>query len=642
MLSAARTGADREEGGALVRGRAKAAVEKKAKGPTMVGKPGTKAGRGGAAVAVDSPPASVLPGGKGGKQAKCVENSSLGREKAKPTNGPVKSTNAKVSGQQTHPHCLQALPLVNASSFHDILSHGKFPREKYVARNKSFTTSVLHRGQRKLLMSEMGALVRLDPAVQYFVVYAGAAPGNHIPLLSELFPNLTFHLYDPVPFEIEETDKIKSFNTWFTDEHAQAYASASHKHLVFISDIRRTNDERMVWEDMQAQKRWHEIMQPELTSLKFRLPWPGNGVAVASNLFNYLDGDIHLPVWGPCNTTESRLVIEQARHKGTRVYDCLAYKEEMCYFNRVTRPSVHQEQMQRRDGLDGCYDCTAECALLKTYARIWGHAQLTTGRISKELRRDISASKQAGVKQQHNVGKMRSYLERLFPESVSTGRYLSGDDVRGGDGRCYSLTVTLFIGRFEFLFAEEEAGTASFCTVFPLHSAGQCDIIFRKAGLRDAPSGGFIMDRPESFFHFIELFEQELKAQGALEEKRIAAIMVPECLGDSDGYVKFVLSDFDQGGRVFTADEQAEAFDCLLGGRVYLRDEADPSIRVKPFRKPELWDQCTFYLRSKSDPVTKAISHTAEAHGISETSGETIFRCAGSFPYFLRKLSRLL
>ena len=140
----------------------------------------------------------------------------------------------------------------------------------------------------------------------------------------------------------------------------------------------------------------------------------------------------------------------------------------------------------------------------------------------------------------------------------------------------------------------------------------------------------------------VELFEKKLKAEGALEEKRIAAIMVPECLGDSDGYVKFVLSDFYQGGRVFTADAQAEAFDRLLGGRVYLRDEADPSIRVKPFWKPELWDQCTCYLRAKSDPVTKAISHTAEAHGISETSGETSFRCAGSFPYFLKKLRPLL
>ena len=291
-----------------------------------------------------------------------------------------------------HPHCLQACPPVHASVFHDILQHGNFPREKYVTHDKrEHTSSVLHRGQRKLLMSEIGALIRLDPAKQYTAVYAGAAPGIHTPLLSELFPNLVFHLYDPAPFRIKETERIKLFNTCFTDETAQSYTPATHANLVFICDIRRTPDESMVWEDMQAQRRWHEIMQPRLTSLKFRLPWPGHGVATSTNQVEYLDGDIHLPVWGRHNTTESRLVIEQDRHRGTRIYDCLAYEEEMCYFNRVTRPSVHKWQTRRNDGLDGCYDCTAELALIRKYTKIWGHTQLTTARISRELQRDIHA-----------------------------------------------------------------------------------------------------------------------------------------------------------------------------------------------------------------------------------------------------------
>ncbi len=87
-----------------------------------------------------------------------------------------------------HPHCLQARLLVFASHFNDILDHEKCPREKYVTRDKSSMTSVLHRGQRKLLMSEIGALVLLDPSVQYTTVYAGAAPGIHIPLLSDSSP----------------------------------------------------------------------------------------------------------------------------------------------------------------------------------------------------------------------------------------------------------------------------------------------------------------------------------------------------------------------------------------------------------------------------------------------------------------------
>jgi hypothetical protein len=294
-----------------------------------------------------------------------------------------------------HPHCLQASRAILASVFHDILQHGNFPREKYESRDKrEYTSSVLHRGQRKLLMSEIGALVRLDPAQQYTAVYAGAAPGVHTPLLSELFPNIVFHLYDPAPFRIKETERIKLFNTYFTDNTARRYTSATYENLVFICDIRSTPDEFLVWEDMQAQRRWHEIMQPKLTSLKFRLPWPGHGVANTTNQVEYLEGDIHLPVWGPHNTTESRLVIEQNRHRGTRIYDCLAYEEEMCYFNRVTRPSVHKWQTRRNDGLDGCYDCTAELSLLQKYEKIWGHTQLTTARISRELQRDIYASTQ--------------------------------------------------------------------------------------------------------------------------------------------------------------------------------------------------------------------------------------------------------
>lgn len=294
-----------------------------------------------------------------------------------------------------HPHCLQALPLVPAVGFQDILSHGSSPREKYVPRDKkAHSTSVLHRGQRKLLMSEIGALIRLDPAKRYTAVYAGAAPAIHTSLLSELFPNVVFHLYDPTPFAIKETDRVQLFNCCFSDEMARMYTPETQENLVFICDIRRTPDECMVWEDMQAQWRWHEIMQPELTSLKFRLPWPGNGVAPASNLVEYLEGDIHLPVWGPHNTTESRLVIERGRHRGTRVYDCLAYEEEMCYFNRVTRPSVHTRQTHRHDGLDGCYDCTAELLLLEKYAEVWTHTRATTGRISRELCRSIHATQQ--------------------------------------------------------------------------------------------------------------------------------------------------------------------------------------------------------------------------------------------------------
>jgi hypothetical protein len=236
-------------------------------------------------------------------------------------------------------------------------------------------------------MSEIGALLILDPNTRYTAVYAGAAPGIHTPLLSELFPNVEFHLYDPAPFRITGTDRIKVFSTYFTDSHALLYTFTSN--LVFICDIRRTKDETCVWEDMQAQLRWHGIMRPLLTSLKFRLPWPGMGVVDANNQVEYLDGDIHLPIWAPRNTTESRLVVERGRHGGTRMYDCLVYEEEMCHFNRVTRPSIHLGQQSRCDGLDGCYDCAAETRLLELYAQRYGVGRISTDRINRELGRSL-------------------------------------------------------------------------------------------------------------------------------------------------------------------------------------------------------------------------------------------------------------
>jgi hypothetical protein len=140
-----------------------------------------------------------------------------------------------------HPHCVQANNLIFVLGFQEILQHGQFPRRKYVPRGRNEVLSVMHLGQRKLLMSELGALRRLDANTQYVAVYAGAAPGIHIPLLAELFPNATFHLYDPAPFQITETERIKLFNEYFTDDIARTYSRDGipmTTRVVFICDIR--------------------------------------------------------------------------------------------------------------------------------------------------------------------------------------------------------------------------------------------------------------------------------------------------------------------------------------------------------------------------------------------------------------------
>ena len=64
----------------------------------------------------------------------------------------------------------------------------------------------------------------------------GGASGDHIPLLSSMFPAMTFHLYDPAKFSIKETDRIVIFNDLFTDESVNKYKGRND--VFFISDIR--------------------------------------------------------------------------------------------------------------------------------------------------------------------------------------------------------------------------------------------------------------------------------------------------------------------------------------------------------------------------------------------------------------------
>src|SRR5690554_3257920 len=75
----------------------------------------------------------------------------------------------------------------------------------------------LHCGQRKLLLSEILFFTRYwepEKVPHPVTVYAGAAPGNHIPFLASLFPQFQYHLYDPQPFAIKATKNITLYSQY--------------------------------------------------------------------------------------------------------------------------------------------------------------------------------------------------------------------------------------------------------------------------------------------------------------------------------------------------------------------------------------------------------------------------------------------
>jgi hypothetical protein len=238
------------------------------------------------------------------------------------------------------------------------------PQKTYEPRCKHDLRTTMHWGQRKLLMTEIDFLTQYSKEND-LVLYVGAAPAIHTPLLSKLFPTLKFILIDPMKFSIHETDNIQIRKEYFTDEKAKEFIG---KDFLFICDIRVSNNEKNykptedeVKMDMLIQQKWVEIMKPKFSILKFRLPWD-------QETFEYLDGNITIQPWGPQSSTETRLIIDNSLEK--RLWNCKIYENQMYYFNTITRCQYFPHNIIA-PGIDHCYDCSSEIYIIKNYLKLF-------------------------------------------------------------------------------------------------------------------------------------------------------------------------------------------------------------------------------------------------------------------------------
>ena len=242
------------------------------------------------------------------------------------------------------------------------------------AKRRRIEQVPVHRGQRKLLMSEVAFLLHLRMHLGYSemtVIYAGAASGDHIPLLSALFPEVSFVCVDPREFTISETKRIRIVSGYMTNEMAATFRESLKGHRVaLISDIRCVSEEASrptesdVAGDMAYQLSWHKILAPDAALFKFRLPWDSGGQTM------YLAGSIQLPVLGPSSTTEARLMVTSEHGGEFRAYSDLQYEEQMSHFNKAVRGShVYPHPVDgghiELANLCHCYDCAAELNVLK-------------------------------------------------------------------------------------------------------------------------------------------------------------------------------------------------------------------------------------------------------------------------------------
>lgn len=251
------------------------------------------------------------------------------------------------------------------------------PKIEYEELDLTNKRSTRHYGQRKLLLSEIEFLTKMYSKYnllkekKVILLYVGAAPGYHIPILIEMFPNLYCHLFDPANFTIYNKNHIKIFQEFFTNDHVEKYnKKATKKPILFVSDIRdpfydnsRTDQ---LQNDMRLQQEWAVGIKPLGAMFKFRLLFDDKET-------KYLYGNSYLPVWGPLTTTETRLICNKDDTENWtkyKMYSDRDHEQRMMYFNNVYRMNLFKHNVSDVPGICHCYDCTSEVIIVSEYLKL--------------------------------------------------------------------------------------------------------------------------------------------------------------------------------------------------------------------------------------------------------------------------------
>ncbi len=201
-----------------------------------------------------------------------------------------------------------------------------------------------HLGQRKLLFALLEFLTlcveKFDTHLRdCLLIYIGAAPGLNISVVLQLFPSLMVELYDPSPIQCR-SHNARLHHKCFTDHCIQEVHTRQKqlgkKHLLFVSDMRRSVDEAVIEDDMKKQAQWARDCLASAVSLKFRLPYD-------TDYFTYLDGTVYVQLYAPVRSAESRLIaFANAGNFKERQFDVKDYDRKMHCFNMYWRGATSE------------------------------------------------------------------------------------------------------------------------------------------------------------------------------------------------------------------------------------------------------------------------------------------------------------
>lgn len=359
----------------------------------------------------------------------------------------------------------------------------KYRQYKQHPNFPSPTCHSLHRGQRKLFISELQLLTNYLPFwdSSAIVLYIGSSPGIHLGLFTKLFPNVKWILVDPRFVQTKNVfitkngeDNFKIIADFFDIGMAKQYVG---KVDFFISDIRITTTEELISQDMSDQLKWTRIIKPKIASmLKFRPPY---SKVENETVISYMKGKIMFQMWNSLASTETRLVSTAIDIPHNMKINVNHYNDVLYELNRFIRPWVtfklpsREHDLKNVPGFDRCHNCTLEAQIWKDYLskkhnisnRSYGIAELMN-EISTDFYQPLFVegvfpnhrvmkpiNKESPCISRHGYFRMFPAPRRLlkianidFPTEAETPQYYKSSEITGGyDPRYYLGLIVLLI-----------------------------------------------------------------------------------------------------------------------------------------------------------------------------------------------------
>ena len=250
---------------------------------------------------------------------------------------------------------------------------GSSPRLPYQKKQIGEVRTVEFWGQRKIFVMLVEFLSNYSVQAN-ILIYAGPSLAKTAwSYLAELFPEVTFHLYNQGRKYGE--DRVNSYTKSFGPEIAKRWAK---KKTLLFYDLREqttgddaNNDEidelieKNVVRGLDRQKRITQALSAEVSNLKFRLPYKKGKTS-------YFKGTLLIQPWSRATSTENRLIIEKKNIKTFVKYDNTEQEEKMFWHNTQQRTWYYKHNVKDTDhtiGLDHGYDSSAEIFIITEYLK---------------------------------------------------------------------------------------------------------------------------------------------------------------------------------------------------------------------------------------------------------------------------------